>query len=162
MDAYAGLVRASEGAARRLAFLLCGAVDGDDAVQEAIVKGWYALPRYRGDSSFRTWLLRIVANEAHNRRRSTTRRSVRELRVHEESAVDSPESAALVADQRRRVAAAVDALPDKLRDVVACRHLLELSEAETAAVLGVPAGTVKSRLSRGLEQLRAVLEVSDD
>jgi RNA polymerase sigma factor (sigma-70 family) len=157
VDAYATLVRASEPAARRLAMLLCGA-DGDDAVQDAIVKGWYAIGRYRGDASFRTWLLRIVANEARNRRRSAGRRSARELRVFEPRHAPSPDVVVVDAERRTTLLAAVDALPDKLRDAVVCRHLLELSEAETAAVLGVPAGTVKSRLSRGLDQLRAALE----
>ena len=160
MDAYATLLRASEPAARRLAFVLCGA-DGDDAVQDAFVKGWTALDRYRGDAPFRSWLLRIVANEAHNRRRSTTRRAARELRVSALDVVPSAESSALAAERRRRLTAAVDALPDKLRDVVACRHLLELSEAETAAVLGIPAGTVKSRAARGLERLRDAVEDID-
>lgn len=158
MDAYAALVRAHESAARRLSHVLCGD-DGDDAVQEAIVKGWYALDRYREEASFRSWLLRIVANQAHNRRRSAGRRAVYELRVLDERVSPSPETAVLHGEQRRAVLAAVNELPVKLRDVVACRHLLDLSEAETADVLGVPAGTVKSRLSRGLDRLRVALEV---
>ena len=158
MDAYATLLRAHEPAARRLAHVLCGG-DGDDAVQEAFVKGWSALSGYRGEASFRTWLLRIVANESHNRRRSSGRRAARELRLAEERVEPSAEAAALDGDQRRRVLDAVASLPTKLRDAVACRHLLELSEAETAAVLGVPAGTVKSRLSRAITRLRAELEV---
>lgn len=160
MDAYAALVRAHEPAARRLAYVLCGG-DGDDAVQEAIVKGWYSLDRFRQEAPFRAWLLRIVANQAHNRRRSAGRRAVYELRLAEERerVAPSPEVAVLDEERRRRLLDAVAALPEKLRDVVACRHLLELSEAETAEVLGVPSGTVKSRLARGLERLRMVLEV---
>ncbi|HVM54163.1 MAG TPA: RNA polymerase sigma factor [Acidimicrobiales bacterium] len=158
MDAYSALLRAHEPAARRLARVLCGD-DGDDAAQEAFVKGWSALPGFRGDASFRSWLLRIVANEAHNRRRSTGRRAARELRLAETGAEASAETTALLGEQRQRLLGAVNALPDKLRDAVACRHLLELSEAETAVVLGVPVGTVKSRISRGLDRLRAALEV---
>jgi len=161
VDAYAVLLRATEPAARRLALVLCGA-DGDDAVQEAFVKGWSALPRFRGDAPFRTWLLRIVANEARNRRRSASRRSARELRLVDVGVEASAESEALAGERRRRLLDAVDALPVKLRDAVACRHLLELSEAETATVLGLPAGTVKSRVSRGLEQLRQTMEVERD
>ena len=161
MDAYAVLVRAHESSARRLAFVLCGA-DGDDATQDAIVKGWYSLDGYREDATFRTWLLRIVANEARNRRRASGRRAARELRVAEARVAPAAESSVVVAEQRAVVRAAVAALPDKLRDAVACRHLLELSEAETAAVLGVPLGTVKSRLSRGLDRLRVALEVDGD
>ena len=66
LDAFAALLRAHETAARGLARLLCGE-DGDDATQEAFVKSWSALPRYRGDAPFRSWLLRIVANESRNR-----------------------------------------------------------------------------------------------
>lgn len=161
MDAYAALVRACEPAARRLSMVLCGA-DGDDAVQDAIVKGWYALDRYREDAPFRAWLLRIVANEARNRRRSAGRRSARELRALELRHEPSAETSALDAERRTVLLAAVDALPVKLRDAVACRHLLDLSEAETATVLGIPAGTVKSRVSRGLDRLRAELEVERD
>jgi RNA polymerase sigma-70 factor (ECF subfamily) len=158
VHAYAQLLRASEGDARRLAHVLSGG-DGDDAVQDAFVKAWYALGRFRGDAPFRTWLLRIVANEARNRRRSSGRRSARELRIAEPRTAPSPEVSVLDDERRRALLAAVDALPAKLRDVVACRHLLELSEAETAATLGLPVGTVKSRLARALERLRASVEV---
>ena len=161
MDAYAALVRAHEPAARRLAFVLCGG-DGDDAVQEALVKAWHSLDRFREEAPFRAWLLRIVANQARNRRRSAARRSVYELRVADGRVAPAAETTALQATQRRVVADAVADLPEKLRDVVACRHLLDLSEAETADVLGVPLGTVKSRLSRGLDRLRATLEVDRD
>jgi RNA polymerase sigma-70 factor (ECF subfamily) len=161
VDAYAALVRASEPAARRLSMLLCGA-DGDDAVQDAIVKGWYALDRYREEAPFRSWLLRIVANEARNRRRSAGRRAARELRSAELRHEPSAESAAMTGERRAALLAAVDALPSKLRDAIVCRHLLELSESETADVLGLPAGTVKSRLSRGLDRLRAALDEEVD
>ena len=161
MAAYEQLLRAHEGPARRLAFLLCGD-DGDDAAQEAFVKGWYALATYREEAPFRGWLLRIVANEARNRGRSSGRRRARELRLAADrgsvGAAPSPEAAVLADERRRVVLAAVDALPERLRDAVVCRHLVGLSEAETARVLDVPPGTVKSRLSRGLERLRAALE----
>lgn len=161
MDAWAALLRAHEPVARRLAWVLCGS-DADDAVQEAFVKSWYALDRYRAEAPFRSWLLRIVANESHNRRRSAGRREARELRLAESRAAPSPESVVLDDEQRHALLAAVQALPDKLRDAVSCRHLLDLSEAETADVLGVPLGTVKSRLSRGLDRLRVALEVERD
>lgn len=161
MDAYTSLLRACETRARRLAFVLCGA-DGDDAVQEAFMNGWAGLPAYRGEAPFHSWLLRIVANEARNRRRSSVRRAARELRVAGPDVAPSAESSALADERRRRLTAAVDALPDKLRDVVACRHLLELTEAETAAVLGIPAGTVKSRSARALDRLRVALDDGDD
>jgi RNA polymerase sigma-70 factor (ECF subfamily) len=72
--------------------------------------------------------------------------------------VPSAESTALSADDRSRLMAAVASLPERARLVITCRYLLELSEAETAEVLGWPAGTVKSRLSRALDRLRAELD----
>ena len=158
MEAYARLVRTHQRAALHLAYVICGATgDADDAAQEAFVKAYYALDRFRPGASFRNWLLGIVANEARNRRRAAGRRSRYELTVDPASggAALSPEAAVIAAEDRRAVAAALALLPERLRDVVSCRYLLGLSEAETAAVLGLPAGTVKSRLARGLERLRA-------
>lgn len=152
------LVRTCEPMARRLAYVLSGR-EGDDAVQEAIVKAWYALGEYREDASFRSWLMRIVANEARNRRRAAGRRTGYELRLREERTVSSAEASLLADEQRRVLVGAVTSLPERLRDVVVCRYLLELSELETADVLGLPEGTVKSRLSRGLDRLRDALEV---
>jgi RNA polymerase sigma-70 factor (ECF subfamily) len=74
-----------------------------------------------------------------------------------EHSTPSPETRLLDADERRQLLAAVRRLPRRQREVIACRYLLELSEAETAQVLAVAAGTVKSRLSRGLRRLRADL-----
>jgi RNA polymerase sigma factor (sigma-70 family) len=72
-------------------------------------------------------------------------------------AAPSPEAAVLSADRRRIVGAALAGLPTRQRDVVACRYLVGLDEAETAAVLGLPRGTVKSRAARGLARLRDLL-----
>jgi RNA polymerase sigma factor (sigma-70 family) len=72
-------------------------------------------------------------------------------------AAPSPEAAVLAAERRHAVASALAALPDRQRDVVACRYLLGLSEAETATVLGLRRGTVKSRLNRAIDRLRSRL-----
>lgn len=164
MAAYGQLLRAHEQAARRLALFICGD-DGDDATQDAFVKGWRALDRFRQESPFRAWLLRIVANEARNRRRAAGRRRHHELRLAEDRASGgaalSPEAAVLVDERRQALLAAVEALPDKLRDVVVSRHLVGLSEAETAAVLDIPVGTVKSRLARALDRLRVMGDEED-
>jgi RNA polymerase sigma factor (sigma-70 family) len=158
VDAYASLLRLHEGAARRLALVVCGSAgDADDAAQEAFVKAWYALAGFRAGASFRPWLFRIVANEARNRRRSAGRRAGYELRCVEDRAspvVASGGAAALAADLRRTLVAALAELPASQRDVVACRYLVGLDEAETATVLGLPRGTVKSRAARGLARLR--------
>ena len=168
MDAYASLLADHQDAARRLAAALCGSGDADEVAQDAFVKAWYGLGGFRVGAPFRPWLLRIVANEARNRRRSAGRRAGYELRFATDraaalgEAASSPEAAVLVTEARRSLTAALAALPYRLRDAVACRHLLGLSEAETAAVLGVPRGTVKSRTARGLARLAAVLEEGGD
>ena len=164
MDAYAALVRAHEPAARRLAFVLCGS-DGDDAVQEAIVKGWYSLDRFRGDAPFRAWLLRIVANEARNRRRSAGRREALALRLVEGrpdgGAAPSPEGAAFDRARSDALVRAMGRLKEDDRLVLAYRYFLDLSEAELAHVLGCRPGTVKSRLHRALGRLRDLLPGDD-
>jgi RNA polymerase sigma factor (sigma-70 family) len=162
VDAYASLLRMHEPAARRLAFAVCGsAADADEAAQDAFVNAWRRLDGFRDGLAFRPWLLRIVANEARNRRRSAGRRAGYELRFAQDrasgGAAPSPEAAALARERRRSVGAALAALPPRHRDVIACRYLVGLGEAETAAVLGLPRGTVKSRAARGLARLRALL-----
>lgn len=114
---------------------------------------------------FRPWLLRIVANEARNRRKANYRRLRLTLRASAlsgpEPAEPSPEAGALSAERRATLLHAVNALRDEERLVVTCRYFLELSEAETATVLDIPRGTVKSRLSRALERLRGPLLVAE-
>ena len=157
--AFAELVRAYQGIAFRTAYLLTGsAADAEDAAQVAFVKAWSALPRFRRGAEFRPWLLRIVANEAHNRRRSAQRRDALTLRAVAEhasgGAVPPPEATVVDDERRQELLAAVNRLDERDRDVLACRYFLELSEQETAEVLGVRRGTVKSRTARALERLR--------
>lgn len=162
MDAYASLLRMHEPATRRLALVVArSAAEADEATQDAFVKAWHALGRFRDGAAFRPWLLRIVVNEARNRRRSAGRRAGHELRFAQDRASGGtalpPEAAALAADRRRALAAALGQLPEPQRDVIACRYLVGLDEAETAAALRLPRGTVKSRAARGLTRLRALL-----
>jgi RNA polymerase sigma-70 factor (ECF subfamily) len=158
--AFEELVRAYQGIAFRAAYLLTGsAADAEEAVQTGFVKAWSALGRFRPGAEFRPWLLRIVANEAHNRRRSAQRRESLALRAAgpdaSGGAVPSPEATALEHERERELLEAVNRLDERDRDVLACRYFLELSERETAEVLGVRHGTVKSRTARALERLRA-------
>jgi RNA polymerase sigma-70 factor (ECF subfamily) len=162
MDAYAQLVRAYQPVAVRVAHLICGgSADAEDAAQEGFVKAYRALDRYRDGAPFRPWLLSIVANEAKNRRRSAGRRAGYELALVEDRALGeaapSPEAAVLVRESQGTLLAALARLPTRQRDVVSCRYLLGLSEAETASTLGLPAGTVKSRLARAIARLREEL-----
>lgn len=156
--AYERLVRRYESLAFRVAYLVTGsAAEAEDAAQEGFVRAYYALPRFRRGAPFRPWLMRIVANAARNRRAASSRRPTLSLDLAVDQPADdprrSPEAAALAAEQRRELAAALAALREDDRVVIACRYFLELSEAETAAALGCPRGTVKSRLSRALKRL---------
>jgi RNA polymerase sigma factor (sigma-70 family) len=161
--AYEELVQRYTEMAFRTAYLVTGsAADAEDAAQDAFVKAYWALPRFRPDGSFRAWLLRIVGNEARNRRRSAGRRAAMELRVAEGlrvgGAAPSPEGAAVAAEERRALLRALNRMAEEDRQVISCRYLLQLSVEETAAALGVPEGTVKSRLSRALVRLRELME----
>ncbi len=163
-DAYEELVRAYQGIAFRTAYLLAGsAADAEEAAQDGFVKAYRALWRFRAGAPFKPWLLRIVANEARNRRRSAGRRTALALRaaqVPSGEAAPSPEAALLDSERRGQLLAALDRLSESDREAIACRYFLDLSETETAAALGVRRGTVKSRLSRALDRLRAELEAA--
>src|SRR3954470_13779676 len=161
--AYERLVSRHAQVAFRVACVLSGsAADAEEAAQDAFVKAYRALGRFRPGSPWRPWLLRIVANEARNRRRSAGRRARLEVRAAEQvpflSTAPSTEAAVLVAERDAALRAALAALPDHDREVVYLRYFLDLGEAEMAAVLGCRPGTVKSRLSRALARLRATLE----
>jgi RNA polymerase sigma-70 factor (ECF subfamily) len=159
--AYEELVRRYQDVALRTAQLICPDGDADDAVQEAFVKAHRALARFRLEAPFRPWLLRIVANEARNRRRSAGRRAGLAIRAGEDrrsdDAAPSPEGAVLAGETRAMLVAAINRLRDEDREVIGARYFLDLSEIETAEALGIPRGTVKSRLSRALGRLREAL-----
>ncbi len=159
--AYEELVSRYQGIAHRVAWLIARqAGEAEDAVQEAFVKAYYALPRFRPGAPFRPWLLRIVANEAKNRARSASRREglvLRAAAADPGGAAPSPEAAALAREDAETLARALGRLREPDRLVIAYRYLFELSEAEVADALGVRPGTVKSRLSRALTKLRAEL-----
>ena len=137
-DAYASLVRAHQDIAFRTAMLITqDAADAEEAAQDAFVKAWRALPRFRAGEPWRPWLLTIVANEARNRRRSAGRRT-RAGAAGEPPRDDvSAEATVLAAESRAALLGAMAGLRDDDRLVLGCRYLLELSEAETAAALGV-------------------------
>ncbi len=146
----------------RTAYLILrDAAEADDTVQEAFVKAYYALPRFRDGALFRPWLLRIVANEARNRRLAASRRADLALRASAEPSLPteapSPEAQALAAEQRRLLLDAVNHLRAEERLTIAYRYFLGLSEPEMAEALGCARGTVKSRLARALGRLRALV-----
>ena len=165
--AYEEIVQLYQQIAFRTAYVITGsAADAEDAAQEGFVKAYRAIGRFRPGAPLRPWLLRIVANEARNRVRSSGRRHQLELRLSEGfrpgDAAQSPEAVAVASDERRRLLAMVSALGEEDRLVIASRYLLELNGEETAAALGIPEGTVKSRLSRALDRLRSRVQEATD
>lgn len=165
--AFGQLVQKYQEIAFRTAFLIVGeAGEAEDAAQEAFVKAYHALGRFRPEAAFRPWLLQIVANTARNRRRAAGRRAQLTLRAaaatSSANAAPSAELLAIADEQRRELLAVVNALRDDDRLAIACRYFLELSETETASAIGCAPGTVKSRLSRALQRLRQQLARSPD
>jgi RNA polymerase sigma factor (sigma-70 family) len=158
---YGELLRRHQRAALRVAAVISGSTEeAADIVQDAFIKVHHNLRSYRGDGSVRSWMLRVVANQAKNHVRARSRQRRRDER-HAGLAVRSDGPADEVVDRRLEhedVAAALGrlALPD--REVLGCRFVAGLGEGETADVLAVPIGTVKSRTSRALARLERELE----
>jgi RNA polymerase sigma factor (sigma-70 family) len=163
-DAFAWLVARHVDAARRTALHYGAGDDADDLVQEAMVKAFRRLAEFRGEAPFRSWLLSIVANEARNLHRSRRRRDEAGAKLARSTPppppVDSALEVALAAERQRELIAAMRGLSPIEQEVITHRFLLDRSEAETAAHLDVPVGTVKSRTSRALARLRTRLGVA--
>jgi RNA polymerase sigma-70 factor, ECF subfamily len=170
--AYGELVRRHQGAALRLAAGVCGSTEeARDIVQDALVKGYRSLDRFRGDAPVRSWLLRIVANDAKNAIRTRVRRLGREERydaLHQVSPAsgggDVVGEQVAGRDETARMLALLARLGHRDREILACRFVAGLSEGDTAATLGIPLGTVKSRAARALGRARELLagEAEDD
>jgi RNA polymerase sigma-70 factor (ECF subfamily) len=163
-EAYAELVRAHTGIAIRAARALGAGADAEDVVQQAFIKAYCSLGRFRDGAAFKPWLLSIVANETRNTVRTAVRQ--RTLAGREAAFAEAepliPESAdpavaALEIERRAALLAALDQLSEEHRLVVTYRYLLEMDEPETAQALGWPRGTVKSRLNRALRKLGRLL-----
>jgi RNA polymerase sigma factor (sigma-70 family) len=158
-DAFCSLLERHRLVALRVGYTIAGD-EAEDAVQEAMVKAFRHLDRFDPGYAFRPWFLAIVANEARNRRRSSGRQDAVTLRLRArvtDAWEHSAEDGAMARDQHERLIAAVASLPDRDREIVALRYFAGLTEAETSSALGCPAGTVKSRLSRAIDRLRAIL-----
>lgn len=139
--------------------LVAGTADSDDLAQEAFVRAWKGLRRFRGDSSFRTWLCRVAINVARTER-ARQRNVLRWFRPAAEAR--EPESGhepidAILA-RRQAVERALQSLPDDLRVAVTLRDLRGLEYREIAEILDVPIGTVESRIFRARQRLRPLLE----
>lgn len=159
-DAYAVLVRQHEEVIFRLAYLIVGdADDAADVAQEAFIRAHRNLKRFDASRPLRPWLLHIAANLARNRRRSLGRYGAMLGRVFTLAprVAPSAEVENTQAQQSEALWQAIRRLDRRDQQIIYLRYMLELSVEETAQVLDVQPGTVKSRLSRALDRLREVV-----
>ncbi|MEP7203892.1 MAG: sigma-70 family RNA polymerase sigma factor [Ilumatobacteraceae bacterium] len=159
--AFGALVGRYQKPALRLAAAISGSVDdAADIAQEAFVKAHRSLPKLADPAMVRSWMLRIVANEAKNHLRGRDRRHRRDERYGSwvVAAVPDPETSALDSDDARGLGLAFGRLGTRDQQVLAYRFFAGLSEVETAHAVGVPIGTVKSRTARALTRLRTEME----
>jgi len=150
--AFRGLVARHQDRAYALALRLTGApADAEEVAQDAFVRAWRALPSFRFEAAFGTWLHRIVARRALDRRERLKARAKREA-----PEADAPEPAAPAAadDPGPRLERLLDGLPERARAAVVLYYYEDRAVAEVARILGVPEGTVKTLLSRARLSLR--------
>ena len=164
-EAFAVLVSEHQRYVYNLALrLLKNEEEALDLAQETLVRAWTALPNFRGQSQFRTWLYRIVTNLCYNRL-PNLRRSLNEL--GDDVIADIPETETAFGnlahglesrELRTYLHQAIDRLDENYRLLVTLRYQNEISYEEIATLLNLPLGTVKTGLFRAKEQLRRALE----
>jgi len=138
--------------------------EAEDALQEAYMQAYRSLASFRADARFSTWLARIVVNESLMRLRKQSRRAsivpiqpaapAEEVEQVSDDTMEKPDSSAARAEMRRLLEAQIDLLPDAYRTVFMLRAVEEMSVEETAAVLGIPEPTVRTRFFRARSLLR--------
>jgi len=144
------------------------AADAQDVAQEAFIKAYRALPRFRGDSAFYTWLYRIAINTAKNHLVAASRRppgddidAVDAEQLGGESGLKeygTPERMVLKDEIGQTIAEAIEALPEDLRTAITLRELEGLSYEEIAEAMNCPIGTVRSRIFRAREAIEKRLQ----
>jgi RNA polymerase sigma factor RpoE len=162
---------------RLLSRFIRDAAEVEDVTQEAFIKAYRALPAFRGDSAFYTWLYRIGINTAKNYLVAQGRRAPTSTGFDSEEAetfedgdqlrdINTPESVLHSKQVGETVNAAMEALPEELRKAIVLREIEGMSYEEIAKVMDCPIGTVRSRIFRAREavaaKLRPLLEVSPD
>ena len=173
-EAFARLVGLHEAMVLNLASRLLG--DGEEArdlAQDVFLQVYRTLARFEGRSSFRTWIYRIVVNQCRNRRRWWRRRRraaacpldqitpADEARMAEASPAETPFDSLARAERARRVQAALLRLSFEHRAILLLREVEGLACEEIASTLGLPLGTVKSRLSRARDGLRRGMDAEE-
>jgi RNA polymerase sigma-70 factor, ECF subfamily len=163
--------------ARLLGRLIKDPAEVEDVTQEAFIKAYRALPSFRGDSAFYTWLYRIGINTAKNYLVSMGRRAQTTLGgsdkdgegfedSYQGSDVDTPENELISKQIAQTVNESMDALPEELRTAITLREIEGLSYEEIAQIMNCPIGTVRSRIFRAreaiAERLRPQLGTSKD
>ncbi|MFN8597653.1 MAG: sigma-70 family RNA polymerase sigma factor [Anaerolineae bacterium] len=163
VQAYEALVQQHETLAFRAAYLITrDEHEAADVTQDAFVRAYHALNSFRADARFRPWLLRIVTNLALNRLQANRRRLNMTERYTQQVIIEtgqlSIDGLVVQRDQRQRLLQAVGQLNPDQQALISLRYFLELPEAEVAATLKIPIGTVKSRLHRTLAKLREIIQ----
>ena len=158
-DAFAALVGAASDRLYALACLILRDSDrAEDATQEAFVRAWREIPKLRDPERFDAWLRRLVVNACYDEGRRIRRRAEVSLVVLDQRSVLDSSSVMAEAD---RVDRAFRRLPLDQRVVLALQHYYDLSHTEIAETLGIPLGTVKSRVRYGVAAMRAALDADD-
>lgn len=158
-EAFRQLVEAYQTPAYRLAARMCGPDSAEDVTQEAFLAAWRALPEFRGDCRFSTWLYRLVSNAAID----CLRREKKHRDTGDVDDLELPDGGPSLQEQAERsdtrdaVRRALDRLSPEHRQVLLLRFMQELDYGEIARALDVSEGTVKSRINRAKSKLREVL-----
>jgi RNA polymerase sigma-70 factor (ECF subfamily) len=162
-DAFDQLVtRHQAGAYRAALAALRNHQDAEEAAQDALIRAWSSLDRFRGDAAFRTWLLTIVWNCALSRRRSVVQWLKRKAPLDE--AMATPERAAgpyreaRDREMRAHIARAIERLTPKLRDALLLAQSGDHGYDEIALMLKIPVGTLKWRVSEARKQVKVRLQ----
>jgi RNA polymerase sigma-70 factor (ECF subfamily) len=143
--------------------ILRNSAEAEDAVQETFLRAYRALGTFRGESKLSTWLVRIAVNEALMRRRGAKPEALTDRETDElVSGEAGPESTALRRDLGKRLIEQVERLPEEFQAVFRLRALEELTVEETAAALGIPQATVRTRYFRARALLRKSLQRQGD
>jgi RNA polymerase sigma-70 factor, ECF subfamily len=163
--AFAALLRAHQDEVYTLARRLVGDPHlASDVAQEALIRAWRALPKFRGDARLSTWLYRITANTAWTHKTRLRRHQASSLDDHIEVAApagpDHPEVAGEILELRDRLRMALDSLPNAQREVVVLKDIYGWSHAEIAETMEISVTAAKVRLHRARARLARDLEES--